>query len=55
MEAIISEWDKIFTDVQAHLDLQDRAMVEAHARCTDLARGIVRYMFAEGDQVLLRA
>ena len=30
-------------------------MVEAHARRSDLARQDVCYIFAEGDQVLLRA
>ena len=38
MEAIILEWDEIFADVWAHLDHQDRTMVEAHAHHTDLAK-----------------
>ena len=38
MEAIISQWDEIYTDMRAHLDCQDHAMVEAHARHADLAK-----------------
>ena len=55
MEAIILEWDQICADVQARLDCQDHAMVEAHACYADLAKKDVCYIFAKRDQVLLRA
>ena len=38
MEAIISEWDKIFADMWAHLDFQDHVMVETHACHAYLAK-----------------
>ena len=55
LERTLVEWEGIFESVRARLVDQDRVMVERHARRADLARHDARYIFAEGDQVLLRA
>ena len=55
LERTLVEWEGIFESVRARLVDQDRVMVERHARRADLARLDARYIFAEGDQVLIRA